>query len=326
VGHRANYVLVDDGGFSLFYSHWGANRVDRDFFWGPAHALDFVRKQDPTNEWLDEVWCEGGALIDVPKRVLLFFGGEDICHDPLRHRVTLALMRRPWAGWTVSWAREGLGDFADHLGLSRDLVSSGSGPDARDLADLDGEPLDWPSGVVSLRLADGRVAIHRVVFDARELFDFGPGVVDRLAARPGSATMTVSLHGEGGACGGIHLDVAARQITLWSPGYDKVRRAWAGWQLVHHGDRFEAHEEATGGALRFVTRPQHEVVDGLVQRLLSSSDFDPQRLLEATKAARPGLTIEVNPLFFSYHPHELSDAERARSLTWALADQPSLWR
>ncbi|MCU0686565.1 MAG: hypothetical protein MUF34_30685 [Polyangiaceae bacterium] len=85
-------------------------------------------------------------------------------------------------------------------------------------------------------------------------------------------------------------------------------------------------EEATGGALRVVTRPQYEVVDGLVQRFLSSSDFDPQRLLEATKAARPGSTIEVSPLFFSYHPHELSDAERARSPTWALADLPSLWR
>jgi hypothetical protein len=54
MGQRANYVLVEESGrWSLFYSHWAANTIDRDLFWGPDHAIAFVRAQRPTTEWLD---------------------------------------------------------------------------------------------------------------------------------------------------------------------------------------------------------------------------------------------------------------------------------
>lgn len=326
MGQRANYVIVGDGGFELFYSHWGANQVVRDFFWGPEHALAFVRAQDPTGEWLDEIWCEGGALVDVPKKTLLVFGGENLCYDPLLRRVTLASMQRVWAGWEVRWAREGLGDFVDHLGLSRDLVRSNQARETHDLAGLDTDDPEWPNGAVSVRLPAGDISLRRVDFNASDLLDFGPEAVDRLVARPGAATLRVPLYGDAAPNGGIHVDVAARRVDLWDPGYDQDQRAWPGWRLEHHGDRFEAQEEATGGALVFVTRPQPEVVEELMNHLMGTSNFDPKRLLDGINQSRPGARIEVNPHFFSYHPRELPVDERARILTWALAGLPALWR
>ena len=55
MGHRANYVVVAGGKRELWYSHWTANSLTRDLFWGPQHALPFIRRQQPTEEWLDDL-------------------------------------------------------------------------------------------------------------------------------------------------------------------------------------------------------------------------------------------------------------------------------
>jgi hypothetical protein len=81
MGQRANFVVVEPAGYELFYSHWGANTVDRDVFFGPETTLEYFRRQrvvQPPHGWLDEVWAEGGALLDCARYTLLYFGGEDI--------------------------------------------------------------------------------------------------------------------------------------------------------------------------------------------------------------------------------------------------------
>jgi hypothetical protein len=57
--------------YQLFYSHWCANTLPRDLFWGPNHAAAFIRIQRAVDEdtgWLDEVWAEGGALLDFDRK------------------------------------------------------------------------------------------------------------------------------------------------------------------------------------------------------------------------------------------------------------------
>jgi hypothetical protein len=63
MGQRANLVIVRPDGYELFYSHWCANTLPRDLFWGPEHAERFIRMQRPAghDEWLDTIWAEGGA-------------------------------------------------------------------------------------------------------------------------------------------------------------------------------------------------------------------------------------------------------------------------
>jgi hypothetical protein len=87
VGQRANLVSRNHGGWTLHYSHWAANRLDVELFWGPEHAREFIESQTQVNrdDWLDTNWCEGAALLDTDERTLLWWGGEDILYDvPLR--------------------------------------------------------------------------------------------------------------------------------------------------------------------------------------------------------------------------------------------------
>jgi hypothetical protein len=101
------------------------------------------------------------------------------------------------------------------------------------------------------------------------------------------------------------------------------------WPLSpHHLDRFEVQEEATGGALRFVFRPQHEVIEELVEiyRRMSDDDTDPnpEDMLEAMNPT--GEAGSVNPLFFAHVPHHVPADECTRLLDCALANLPELWR
>jgi hypothetical protein len=324
MGQRANYVLVEESGWSLFYSHWAANTIDRDLFWGPDHAIAFVRAQEPTTQWLDDVWCEGGAVVDVRRRALLFFGGEDIRWDVLRHRLTIALMRRVWHGWTVRWAFEGLGDVVDYLGLSRALVRSGR-------PDNEYEPhehlFDDPCvrSVISMQGADGCLSLATCSCNASDLASYSPAIVELLTGRRDAITLL--LHGEDAPSSGVHLDVATRRIHVWEADFcqdlgERVARRWSGWQLVHHGAEFESQLALTAGALTLTPPRQEEIVSEMVTSLLHTSRFDPAELLSRVRAAQPGAAIQVNPSFFTYHPRELPEDERARILTWALAGLP----
>ena len=58
MGQRANLIIVQDGQYDLFYTHWAANTLERDLFWSPEFATAFIqmhRKVDESCGWLDEV-------------------------------------------------------------------------------------------------------------------------------------------------------------------------------------------------------------------------------------------------------------------------------
>ncbi len=127
VGDRANYVVVDADGWRLYYSHWGAQIVDRHLAAGPAAAVRFIEAQlpcDPTTGWLDDDWAEGGAMVDPTRRRMLFYGAHDFLADLDYLRAYLALLRRTWPGWDIGWAVDGLGDFTTHLGVDSAVVRS----------------------------------------------------------------------------------------------------------------------------------------------------------------------------------------------------------
>src|SRR5688572_33088903 len=114
MGHRANLIVIDGGQRELYYSHWAANRLDCDLFWGPAIATAFARRQRSEAdgaELLDEVWAEGGAIIDHATRTLCWYGGQRASYDIPYRRVLLRMMRELWPGWTVRWAAQGIFDL-----------------------------------------------------------------------------------------------------------------------------------------------------------------------------------------------------------------------
>jgi hypothetical protein len=114
MGARANFVLIDKDGLRLHYSHWGADRVCSMLVAGPDAASRFIAAQhlcDPEREWLDDIWGEGGAVVDHTTRRLVFFGDQLMLELPPK-RAFMALLSLTWPGWTTQWAYDGVGDLA----------------------------------------------------------------------------------------------------------------------------------------------------------------------------------------------------------------------
>lgn len=264
MGQRANLIVRATEGDELYYSHWRANTLDSDLFWGPEAATAFARAQrsvDEGAEWLDEIWAEGGAVIDHVERVVLWFGGEDVAYDVPLRRVHLALMSECWPGWEVRWAHEHITQLAAHVGRSwHDLLTAEREPVEGDFPD---EPFPVPGehdgdlglmSAVSTRAADGTWKVLGVAGVADSLALVGPAVAAKLAATPAPAAFDYARHARALPTGCLHLDLATRRFELWvalpHPDFERrLRDAWPGWEVRWHRDRFEAVTEMLGDRL-----------------------------------------------------------------------------
>lgn len=156
MGQRATLFVVAEAGTELYYSHWRANTLDRDLFWGPEVATAFARAQRSEAEGaslLDDVWCEGAAVVDHTMRTLLWFGGEGTCYSVPRRRLYCRMMRFFWPGWTILWAYEGSADIADYLGIPQDRVCRADYHQSENLPAVLDTPENpgWSSTMISIR-------------------------------------------------------------------------------------------------------------------------------------------------------------------------------
>lgn len=146
MGQRANFAIGNSLGYELFYSHWCANTLTSDLFWGSEHALRFVRQQRPVdaeNGWLDTVWAEGGAVIDPSNKLFMLYGGESLLFDVPLRRLFLKLLRVAWQGWTIRWASEGIVEIAEYPGVERGRVIADSNASDRALDLAPPKERDW---------------------------------------------------------------------------------------------------------------------------------------------------------------------------------------
>jgi len=105
MGQRANFAIGNASSYKLFYNHWCANTLPFELFWGPEHAHDFISRQkvvDNDTGWLDTIWAEGGAVLDLSTKTLLLYGGEDLLYDVPLRRAFLKLLKTSWSGWTIN--------------------------------------------------------------------------------------------------------------------------------------------------------------------------------------------------------------------------------
>ena len=76
MGNRANFVIVKDQDWQLYYSHWGGCRMLDALIGGPELALRYAAslRRCQKDEWCAPTWADGGAVVDLDRRRLLFFG------------------------------------------------------------------------------------------------------------------------------------------------------------------------------------------------------------------------------------------------------------
>lgn len=333
MGHRANYAILENGRVSLYYSHWGALTISEDMFWGPSQAEEFIKQLDQGDEWLDDVWGEGGVAFDKDDQVITLFGLELLAREP--HRATfLALMRGLWAsfGWQVQWAEAGMPAIAAAVGKDPSIATAKPrppvavdldevGPPKRPLPEVDYRLSclittlrgDQISHVVSDQLATGLLAngpefltiVDRLppieVFMGRwskpEYFDDEPwSLGDEF-----TSSMIVDLDAN---------ELAFRELYANEAASGYLSLHWKGWELRRFKGQLDAHFARLGVAIPEQLIPlsgnlrepseldESDVIRDIATHLFDKTKHDePMEMMRAIAALEEedGTELFINP-------------------------------
>lgn len=263
---RANFVVIRDGKPTLYHDSWCGREVDLVLFWGLHDARDFIETRDPSDEWLNEVWADGAAVLDEDRRVLTWFGGDGVGLGLAGRRAYLELMRGRWEGWDVRWAYEGIADIARLAGHPVDAV-----------LDPRREPYPFAlksGGEALLTLRVGGRAAWRRISGWVDGLEEGPGLVPKLLELPRD---TSPLVGGKMPSLGLHLDVDKRTLHYWhddsAPAIEaRVAAAWPGWQTTYLRDEVEAQVRLADLGLLLPWPDERTVRAAILERLSTAGE------------------------------------------------------
>jgi hypothetical protein len=322
MGSRANYAIIEDGRCELFYSHWGAQHIDRDFFFGPRVATGLVRSSTPStiSDMLDDVWCEGSALIDFDRQLMQCWGGDDICRVPRLRQLWLQLAEISWAGWEVRWAEHGILDLADALEVPRERVRCDEMGHIVEEIPFNEVLLyrDVPAYIgtfTTLLRPDDTSSDLFAGAPPDSFLRAGPCLLDlldrcwRVEVSSDEKTwnqyclfLDVPRHT-------LHIDFGRLTVHLgWN---QVVEHQWPGWKVHQHHGGMAEHLRLTGRDPTPFFRPLREHLPAIAHIILGS-DMDPQMLLkvfENTREEGEHFT-HLNPHFLTPHRLEMSKEER----------------
>jgi hypothetical protein len=255
MSNRANFVIVKDQDWQLYYSHWGGCRVLDALIGGPELSLRYAAslRRCKKTEWCDPSWADGGAAVDLDRRRVLFFG-EPLMVTMNERRALMDVLGTVWPDYEICWAYDGTEEIAGYVGASL-------------------PPDDWDRQP-TLKLARGRNHMcHLIsVVDAEGQLRFwplwwhlskawhGPALLEKLPG-PGIRRIRLGKIPEGGA----HIDVRRKTLGAWQTAdtmgfFRALPELWPGWQTEVWEDRFEEHVKRCDGALRV---PELDVVAGI---------------------------------------------------------------
>ncbi|WP_448321041.1 hypothetical protein [Streptomyces sp. CO7] len=244
MGDRANVIVVHGNGTHELYRTGWAVGIDLDLLDGPAPVLAMLPELRQDGWWLDDNMAQGGILLDLGRKVLLFFAWEGPSTE-LRHRAAMfELIRAAWPGWEVRWLYDGPAQLRAYVGLDPgDVRCREANLDLAPFlapgdADLTGPD---PGGVViTVRTGHCHVASDAFDHPVRE----GLALLDRLSAAPRHERCHLHVNS------GVHLAPERRHLGWWSlsstPRAYRVPESWPGWTVEFWQDNWEWHVEADG--------------------------------------------------------------------------------
>jgi GNAT superfamily N-acetyltransferase len=119
-----HWIVVRDGRVTNRRLAGGAGTgLDYALGAGPAGAPSHWDDRGELAGWWTDDVCDGGAVIDADRRVLLFFAAWAV---PAYGAAMLDGFARVWSGWQIAWAAGGVTDLARYLGLDPAAVRTGT--------------------------------------------------------------------------------------------------------------------------------------------------------------------------------------------------------
>jgi hypothetical protein len=294
VGNRANIVIVEDEDWQLYYSHWAGCRILDALIAGPDFALRYARslRLCAKDDWVDPAWADGGAVLDLDRRRLLFFGDELMVNMPER-RAMMSVLAAVWRDYAIGWAYDGVAELAGYVGAKVPICNWDKQPTLR-LADS----RNTLCHMVSVVGADGRIRLWPLWWHLSKAWH-GPALLDRL---PGRGVRRVKL----GKVpeGGVHIDVPRKMLGAWQTAdtvgiFQALPRLWNGWRVECWEDRFEEQAIRCQGALQVpeldlvagTDRAQTWIRDRVFQSFSDSPGGQIRKLAELPMPIKQGLVV-----------------------------------
>jgi hypothetical protein len=81
MGHRANFVVIEEGAALAYYDNWAGLGAAFAIADGPGPARDALKAYEPADELLDWAFAEGGFLLDFDQKLVIVFGELDDMAD-----------------------------------------------------------------------------------------------------------------------------------------------------------------------------------------------------------------------------------------------------
>jgi hypothetical protein len=274
MGHRASYAIKENGEVSYYYSHWGAKRIQQDFFFGPDAALELVRSTRTQESLLTDLWGEGGACIDLDTKHLVVCGSKDT-KAGIRN-LWLELLPFAWPGWTVSWAEYGMVSLADYLQIPKEQVIEMDSitdeyiqlSDETEVVDLN-DPDHWIDTVISIKSQDG--SILDVVSDHPPDFLLASGESALLKYLYRCPPYSPDKHPV--CClDSIYIDLKQKLLIATMGLRDTidytiekaVKSIWSDWDVQGHCQDLEYHWNLTGRDASFLAVSLDERISRLI--------------------------------------------------------------
>lgn len=257
MGHRCNLVIIENRQATIYYDHWAANRLDLELMWGPEIARIFIEEREPAPDfWLDDIWAEGGCVVDFDTKYLLWYGGDEITDAPELNLMAQALMKSQWMGWSIEWAKDGIFDIARRAGVSIDLVSADKPSEPEDLVlsyICESGPYKFLHANNVISIVDQGKLSWAILYGSIESLanvDLDPFAVARLVRNFSEdhleqCKLLDPVLEE--YAWGAHFDLDRRSLEYWNPKPSEglqtlVKQKLRNWSVVDHGPDYLWHK------------------------------------------------------------------------------------
>lgn len=310
-------MIVENGQAQIFYSRWGALTIPSVLLVGPEGTLEYIRQLTPDESLLDDVWAEGGVLVNVDTHRALFWGGDSIAVRPYLRRPLLAALSLLWPGWSIDWAQFGVADLARNIGweVSRVLDNqfvhtaflAGSEAVVTETQLLESLHAKDPKTILSIRSNARDVKDYLIILE-ESFDDNNPKTYHHLATlyqvlSLGSRLLnmlptesTTFLPREGSKQEphqGVYIDEEMQTIWVWenetldSRYLEAVARRWPGWQVQGHVEGLVRHIILTGRDPAAVKISDQQAVQELITTLVGERGFNPMQISEVIQRVLP---------------------------------------
>ena len=290
MGNGANLVIVENQDWDLYYDHWAGCRILDSLIGGPELALRYIRsqRQCEKTEWTDPIWADGGAVVDLDRRRLLFFGDELMVEMPER-RALMAVLEQLWPGYAICWAFDGTVELAGYVGADLRPYAWDKQPPVELTRDRDAL-----CHLVSVKDIAGGVRLWPLHWELSSAWR-GPELLDALPGR-GVKSLTLNKIPEGG----VHIDLAEQMVGVWQTAdtlgiFHELHDLWPGWHTECWEDRFEEQLKHCGAALRV---PEVDLVAGID----SAQSWISKRVFQSFEDSPAGHIAQLAGLLGPLHP------------------------